>query len=155
MSDRWLEIVVSGDRLTVVDVEVTDHGPLILQTDQSWTLQAGDRARAYHVMHQRVADYVREHGIARTVIKASAVSQGKMGKAHLDAAELRGVVMCAAAAGCETQCLAKGHISRTFGERKVDEYVADKGFWEGNVVGQLRAGSREAAMILLAARGEG
>ena len=63
--------------------------------------------------------------------------------------------MCAAAAGSETQCLAKGHISRTFGERKVDQYVADKGFWEDNVLGQLRAGSREAAMILLAARGEG
>ena len=79
MSGRWLGIVVSGDRITVVDVEVPDHGPLILQSDQSWPLQAGDRSRAYHVMHQRVADYVREHGIARTVIKASAVSQGKMG----------------------------------------------------------------------------
>jgi hypothetical protein len=105
-------------------------------------------------MHQRVSDYVQEHGIVRTVIKASAVSKGGMGKAHLDAAELRGVVMGAAAAASETQCLAKGHISRTFGERNVDAYVADQRFWEGNVVGALRAGSREAAMLLVAARGE-
>jgi hypothetical protein len=149
---RWLGIVVIGDRITLVDAEVPDQGPLILQTDQSWTLQAGDRAAAYRVMHQRVADYIRENGIVRTVIKASAVSQGGMGKAHLEAAELRGVVMCAAASSAQTQCLAKGHISRTFGKRKVDEYVADRGFWNDNILGNLRAGSREAAMLLLAAR---
>jgi hypothetical protein len=154
MADRWLGIVVLGDRITAVDAEVPDDGPLILQADQSWSLQAGDRGMAYHVMHQRVADYIREHGIARAVIKASAVSQGGMGKAHLDAAELRGVITCAGAASTQTQCLAKGHISRTFGKRKVDDYVADKDFWINNILGNLRAGSREAAMLLLAARDE-
>jgi hypothetical protein len=154
MPERWLGIVVSGDRVTSVDAEVPDHGPLILQADQSWSLQAGNRASAYGVMHQRVCDYIREHGITRTVIKASAVSQGGMRKANLDAAELRGVVMCAAAVASETQCLAKSHISRTFGERNVDDYVADEPFWDSNVAGALRTGSREAAMLLLASRAE-
>ena len=153
MPDRWLGVVVTGERLTVVDAEVPDDGPLILQADQSWPLQAGNRAKAYHVMHQRIGDYIREHRIARTVIKASAVSRSGMGKTNLDAAELRGAIMCAAAAASETQCLAKGHISRTFGKRKVDEYVADKAFWDSEILGNLRVGSREAAMILLAARG--
>ena len=62
--------------------------------------------------------------------------------------------MCATAAMSETQCLAKNHISRTFGERKVDEYVADKAFWDAEVIGELRAGSREAVMVLLAARAD-
>jgi hypothetical protein len=154
MSERWLGVVVTGDKATLVDAKVPDHGSLVLQADESWSLQVGDRARAYHVMHQRVSDYIREHRITRTVIKASAVTQGAMRKANLDAAELRGVIMCAAAGISETRCLAKGHISRTFGERKVDEYVADASFWDSKVVGYLRAGSREAAMVLLAARAE-
>ena len=61
--------------------------------------------------------------------------------------------MCAAATACKkTECLAKAGISRTFGSRKVDEYVRDDGFWKSNVTGTLRAGSREATMVLLAAR---
>jgi hypothetical protein len=72
---------------------------------------------------------------------------------HLDAAELRGVVMCAATVST-VQCLAKNLVSRKFGERKVDEYIKDGGFWDTNMTGDLRAGSREAAMMLLAARGK-
>lgn len=151
MPERWIGIVVSGDRVTLVDAEVPKAGPLALQSDQSWSLQGGDRANAYDVMYRRVRDYIQEHGIARTVIKASALSQGGVRMGHLDSAELRGVVMCAAAAST-VKCLAKNLISRRFGERKVDEYVKDTDFWDANVTGDLRAGSREAAMMLLAAR---
>jgi hypothetical protein len=52
------------------------------------------------------------------------------------------------------QCLAKNLVSRKFGERKVDEYIKDVVFWDTNMTGDLRAGSREAAMMLLAARGK-
>jgi len=58
----------------MVDVEVPKAGPLIIQADISWRLQSGDRASAYKVMHRGVADYAREHNIARVVIKGSAVS---------------------------------------------------------------------------------
>jgi hypothetical protein len=153
MPERWLGIVVSGDTVTVVDAEVPKTGPLELQSDQSWSLQGGDRASAYDVMYRRVRDYILEHGIARTIIKASALSQRSVRLGHLASAELRGVVMCAAAASA-VQCLAKNFISRRFGSRKVDEYVKDTVFWDANVVGNLRAGSREAAMMLLAARGK-
>jgi len=75
-------------------------------------------------------------------------------KAHLEAVELRGVVMSAAAEAARTTCLAKSNFSKTFGKRKVDEYLADDDYWDAEISGQLRAGSREAAMILLAARGK-
>jgi hypothetical protein len=151
MPERWVGIVVSGDVLTVVDAEVPKSGPLNLQSDQSWCLQDGDRASAYDVMYRRVRDYIQEHRIARTVVKASALSQGSTRMGHLTSAELRGVVMCAAAAST-VQCLAKNFISRRFGNWRVDEYVRDSNFWDENVVGELRAGSREAAVMLLAAR---
>jgi hypothetical protein len=153
MPDRWIGVVVASDRVTAVDAEVPDSGPLVIQADHSWPLQKGDRASAYRVLHQQVADYCREHEIKRAVIKASAVNRGGTTKAHLEAAELRGVVISASATVADTQMMAKATISRTFGKRKVDDYIADNNFWTREIIGiALRIGSREAAMVLLAAR---
>jgi hypothetical protein len=75
--------------------------------------------------------------------------------ALLQSAELRGAVMAALGAIVPVEVRSKASISKTYGERKVDEYVADADFWKKEIVGvNLRAGSREAAMILLAARKE-
>jgi len=153
MPERWLGVVVASDKVTVVDAEVSSSGPIVIQADQSWPLQTGDRAVAYRVMHQQVADYARENEILRAIVKASAVSLGGTRKAHLQAAELRGVVMSALATVTATETISKAHMSRTFGERKVDEYIADSTFWSKEVAGvNLRIGSREAAMSLLARR---
>lgn len=149
---RWLGIVVSSDKLVVVDAEVPAKGPLTILADHSWKLQNGDRAAAYAVMHQQVADYIKERSIKKVVVKASAVSLGGTKKPHLEACELRGVVLCAAAPNSTTQAVAKNSISRNFGNRKVDEYLKDDKFWAGEIAGDLRVGSREAAMILIAAR---
>lgn len=149
---RYLGIVVSSDKITAIDVDVPAKGPITILADHSWKLQMGDRAKAYAVAHQQVSDYIREHGIERTVVKASAVSLGGTKKPHLEACELRGVVLSAAAQASEVIGLAKNAISRNFGSRKVDEYIKDDEFWTGEVVGPLRVGSREAAMVILAAR---
>jgi hypothetical protein len=155
MPERWLGVVVSGDALVAVDAEVPDAGPLVIQADHSWSLQAGNRAAAYAVMHQQVADYVKEHKVARVVVKASALSQGSTKLAHLRAAELRGVVIAASASigGVAVGMIAKAAVSRGFGKRKVDDYLQDDDFWADTVKGaKLRIGSREAAMMLVAAR---
>ncbi len=153
MPKRWIGLVVSGAKVIIVDAEIPDSGPIVIQADDSWPLQHGDRAPAYFVMHQHIADYVRENKIDRVIIKASALSMGSTKLAHLHSAELRGVVICAAAETTKTQLIPKSHISRTFGNRKVDEYIADHNFWSKKIVGaKLRVGSREAAMLLLAAR---
>jgi hypothetical protein len=150
---RWIGINVAGDAIVLVDAEVPDTGPIVVEMDDTWKLQGGDRPKAYAVMRQRLADYLREHGTKQVIIKASAVNMGGTTLAHLGAAELRGVVACAAAEVVDVKLIAKGHMSRTFGERKVDEYVKDDAFWAGEVIGKkLRLGSREAAMVLLAAR---
>jgi hypothetical protein len=155
MTDRWLGIVVSGDKVTIVDVEVDGDKPLVLQNDDTWTLQPGDRSEAYATMSQQAADYVRENAIKRVVVKESAVSGGAATMALLQSAELRGAVMAALGAIVPVEVRSKASISKTYGERKVDEYVADADFWKKEIVGvNLRAGSREAAMILLAARKE-
>ena len=153
MADRWLGVVVSGDKVTFVDAEVDGDKPLVLQSDQTLTLQSGNRAEAYSTISKQIANYVQENSIKRIVVKESAVSRNAATKALLHSAELRGVVMSAVGAIVPTEVKSKASISRTFGERNVDEYVADNEFWIKEVTGvNLRAGSREAAMVLLAAR---
>lgn len=153
MTARWLGVVVSGDLVTAVDAEVPDAGPITIQSDQSWPLQSGNRADAYVVMAQQVTDYATENGIGCAVVKESAVSLGGTKKAHLESAELRGVVLCALRRATEVKLQSKAIISKTFGERKVDEYLSDSAFWKKECAGiNLRVGSREAAMIILAAR---
>jgi hypothetical protein len=155
MAERWLGAVVSGDKVTVVDAEIDGDKPLVLQNDDTWTLQSGSRAEAYSTMSQQIADYVRENSIKRVLIKESAVSGGAATKALLQSAELRGAMMAALGAIVPVETRSKASISKTYGERKVDEYVSDGEFWKKEVAGvNLRAGSREAAMILLAVRKE-
>ena len=152
MPERWLGLTVGSDKVTLVVASVPDQGAIEIVHDLTWQLQKGDRPTAYDVMHGRVLDYVRENEIARAVIKASAVSLAGTKKTHLQAAELRGVVMSALAKSTSVQCETKAHISKNFGDRKADEYLKDSEFWAAQVTGDLRVGSREAAFLILAAR---
>lgn len=154
MIERRVGFVINGTKIVVVDAEVPVDGPIVLQSDQTWKLQSGLREQAYHVLYQQCANYLREHGIKRVVLKGSALTRGSMRKAHLESAEVRGVVIAAAASVCPVRTVAKATISRTFGNRNVDGYVGDDSFWDERVEGiKLRAGSREAALILIAERG--
>jgi hypothetical protein len=153
MADRWLGVVVTGDKVIFVDAEVNNGKPLVLQSDQTWTLQSGNQSEAYATMSQQIADYVRENFIGKVFMKESAVSGGAATMALLQSAELRGAVMAALGAIVPTETKSKASISKTFGERNVDDYVKDNDFWKKEVTGiDLRVGSREAVMILLAAR---
>lgn len=155
MTERWLGIVVSSEKITLVDAKVdVDDGdaPIVIQADHSWDLQTGDRADAYRVIHKRLADYAKENGIAKAIIKGSVVSRRGTKLVHLTAAELRGVAAAALATVTKVSFETKGNISRNFGDRKVDDYLKDNGFWADNTAGDLRTGSREAAMVILAAR---
>ncbi|MBV9829561.1 MAG: hypothetical protein JO001_28400 [Alphaproteobacteria bacterium] len=155
MPERRVGLSVSGDKVVAVDAEVPDIGPIVLLADHTWTLQKGAREDAYHVMYQQVANYLREHEIRRVVLKGSAVNlRGSMKLAHLASAEVRGVVIAAARSVCAVRSVTQAAVSRRFGERTVDEYVGDDAFWAANTEGvQLRAGSREAALLLIAERG--
>lgn len=138
-----------------VDVEVPDDGgPIVVLADDTWKVQKGDRTAAYAVLHQQCADYIRENHIEIAIVKASAVTGKGMAKlGMLEAAEVRGVVIAAAACACAVKQLKKGSVSKTYGDRNVDEYVADDTFWAENTTGgKLRKMSRETAMLLIAAR---
>lgn len=155
MPERWVGIVVTGDKVIVVDAEVPVEGQLVLQNDDTWRLQGGDdRAAAYNVIGQQCRDYLRANEISKVLIKASAISLGGTKIGHLRSAELRGVIKGAAASVCSVKEFSKAALSRNFGERKVDEYAKDDGFWIAHFTGEgLRAGSREAAIMLLAESG--
>lgn len=155
MTRRYVGLVVVGETVTVVDTEVPDDkdSPITIISDATWSLQNGDRAPALSVLHQRCADYFRENEVDLVIVKASALPMGSIKLAVLGSAEVRGVVIAAAASSTEVAILSKALISRTYGERKVDEYLKDDSFWaEHTEGGKLRKTSREAAMLVLAAR---
>jgi hypothetical protein len=155
MSERWVGFVVVGETVTVVDASIPndDDEPVTVLADDTWRLQKGERAPAYAVLHQQCADYLRENGVERAVVKARALPTGAARLGLLTSAEVRGVIVAASASVCEVQMISKAVISRTYGERKVDEYLQDDGFWDEQTDGgKLRKTSREAAMLLVATR---
>jgi hypothetical protein len=149
VSNRECGIIVSGSSVTVFDAEVPDTGALTGVGNHLWNLQNGDRGDALWAMHRRVHSYLSENKITSVVMQATAAGGRPIGKAHLESAELRGVVHCAAASIVPVIVLARNAISKNFGERKVDEYVKDDEFWETNIDGELMKRSRAAALLLL------
>ncbi|HEX8667339.1 MAG TPA: hypothetical protein VF727_03080 [Allosphingosinicella sp.] len=154
MPERRVGIVVVGGTVKIVDAEIPDDAddPIRILADDTWRLQEGGHPEAYEVIHRRCADYLKENNVARAVIKASELS-GSTKLAHLESAELRGVIIAAAASATEVTLMKKSVISKTYGERKVDEYLKDDSFWDEQTEGiPLRKTSREAAMVLIASR---
>lgn len=149
-------IAVVGGAVTVVLAEVPDDpsSPISIRSDSSWMLQTGDRGPALALLHQRCANFFQEHSVDLVVVKASAVPQGASVKlAVLESAEVRGVIIAAAASAAAVSCLSKAIVSRTYGNRKVDEYLKDDAFWTAQTTGgKLKKSSREAAMLILATR---
>lgn len=156
MSKRLASFVVSGDdvKVVVAQVPADPNDPISIEYDQTWKLQSGDRGPALCMLHQRCASFLKEQQVAAVLMKASAASPlAKVTLALLHSAEVRGVVIAAAASVTEVKTMAKNVISRTYGERNVDEYVKDDSFWTAQTTGgKLRAGSREAAMLIVASR---
>jgi len=155
MTVRWLGLSALKDSVVAVDAEIPgDDGPIVIKFDDTWKIQKGDRGAAYKVLHQQCADYIKENGIDAVMVKASAVAgKGSATLGLLLSAEVRGVVIAASASQCSVKALSKAVISKTYGNRKVDEYVADDTFWDDKTTGgKLRRLSRETAMLLISAR---
>jgi len=142
-------MVVSSSAVDLVILEL-DDGDFELVSAVSIKVQVGDRAKAYRVAHEQLQDQLREANIECACIKASAVSLGGTKKVHLQAAELRGVALAAAAAaGCDVRSVSKATTSRTFGSRGVDEYLRDDSYWEQLGLGDLKKGMREPAFTAI------
>ncbi|PIB53720.1 hypothetical protein [Pseudomonas sp. 2822-17] len=156
MSERCVGLVVSAGDVTVVDTQVPADSevPVSIVMDTNWKLPTGDRQHGYDILHQQCVSYLKEQKVERVFVKASALPQGSSAKLSLlEGAELRGVIMAAAASVCTTKVIAKATISRAY-KRKVDDCIKDDSFWDEQVEGgTLRKGSREAAMLVVSQRG--
>lgn len=152
MSENWVGITVQGQEIIVIQLQFNDEISLI--DDDTWGLPTGERPDAYRIIYTRIRNYLSENDVENVVIKGSAVSRAGVRLAHLKSAELRGVVITAAAqSGVRVTTLQKAHASRVFGKRKVDQYVDDDHFWQTRLEGSsLRKGSRETALLILTAR---
>lgn len=155
MSKYRAGVVVVGQSVTVIHAEVPakPDDPVVILSDNTYKLQTGDRGEALALMYARCVDLFVQTKTDRAVIKASALSMGGTKLATLESAEVRGVVIAAAALNTKVVMLTKAKISKTYGDRKVDEYLADDAFWADKATGiKLKKSSREAAMLIIASR---
>src|SRR4051812_36703095 len=96
MSERWAGLTVSSDHIVLVDAE-DDGTEVRFMLEQTWPLDEGPRAAAYRKMHQRIASHAREKRITHAILNASEYWPANPTKDGYEAAELRGVAMCALA----------------------------------------------------------
>jgi hypothetical protein len=153
MPEEWLGVEVEREKVTWVRAKIPDDAdaPIEILGDETLLLQQGARAQAYPVIHATLSGLA--EGMDLVVVKASEGGRHAATQGRLEAAELRGVAICALAGKTSTTSIKKASISRTFGERKTDEYIDDDRFWEESVTGRkMRKGSRLAAMVIIAER---
>lgn len=148
-------MVAQRDRILIVRFRVdrsASPATAFVEDDRTHKIQDGARPAAYRAMHEWIIAYLADHAPCDVVVKASAVSgKGSATLGLLESAELRGVAICAAmCSGCRVHLASKAVASRTFGERKVDEYVGDDDYCNTRFIGELKKGSREAMVLAYA-----
>jgi hypothetical protein len=155
LSERWAGFLVSGATITVVEATIPDDkdAPIEILSDATWKVQQGSSAQAYDVLYGRCVNFLRDGNVEHAVIKGSATTRGAATLSLLHSAEVRGVIIAAAATAAEVSIVQKSVVSRTYGDRNVDDYLSDDAFWEGRAIGiGLRKTSREAVMYIIATR---
>jgi hypothetical protein len=150
---RWAGIQASGKSVRIVAVDEDKNGELTYVGTETCPLQDGDHCAALEQVRTRVMNSLRTLSIQKVALLDTAAGK-TIGFAHLQGAELRGVVKAAASAAVgDVVLVKKGVASRTFGARKVDGYVADAAWFGEQIAGpELSKVDREVVFCILAAR---
>jgi hypothetical protein len=150
MSQKLAGIKVSGDTLQVVVLAQDAAGDFTLTDQSALKLPKGERPDACRTLHGQLADYLKQRKVDHVCIIGSAVMPGRSATlALLQSAEMRGVAMAAAASVADTKLATKSSISRSWGDRKFEEYIKDDKFWDVLNVPDLKKGMREAALVII------
>jgi hypothetical protein len=148
MAEKIAGIKVTSDKAEVVILN-HDAGDFELVRSFKLTLQKGELPEAYRILAQQVDARLRAEEVECSCIKATETG-GMIRKSQVESAETRGVVIAAAAAVAKVKLMKKSSASKTFGDRKVDEYLGDGQFWEDEGLEDLPKGMREAAFAAIA-----
>lgn len=150
MPDNLIGVVVGSDYVDVVLLQQSGPNTFTVQDETTLTLQTGDRPTAYSVLRDQFSDYLQQHHAVCVCIQQTALSRRGITMGHMLAAELRGVIQAAAAASCsQVRLVSKATVSRTFGDRKVDEYLGDDSYWQTIGLAGLKKGLRHAAFVVV------
>ena len=142
---RAAGITVVGSTVSIVVISGTR--PYDCDNEREYSLQDGNRPRAYSVIYGQIKDFLEASAVDTVVIKASAVSGKGANDALLLSAELRGVVQAAAAeANCSVTLLKKATLS-LLGGQKLDVLLRDNQFWNDNLPQLKKRTLREAAFF--------
>lgn len=154
MKERWVGIVPSSKKVTLVHLEYEVFDDIVVNDDTKWDLPTGDEPQAYLTLFNQMSDYLKQNNVKHVVVKGSTPSPSGGRMAHLKTAEVRGVIIAACAkSNAQVHILTKSTISRNFGKRKFKEYIEDDNFWDERIDPEtIRKGSREAIFLIFAVR---
>ena len=157
MSDKWAGIKVSGTEIICVVLNIDNLQRTVVQ-DFKIPLLKAPRPVAYNQAHGRIKDFLQQSQIDKVAVVSSAVNPGGISSSHLEAAELRGVVMAAAVqADATVHCVNMTVIKKKkeiLGPLATSEYMNDDDVWATAVSGTLKKGSRDAGIAAIAAQQE-
>jgi hypothetical protein len=148
MTKTLAGLQVTSEKIDLV-VLILSNEQFTLEGQYTLKLQAGDRPPAYGKIYNDVVDLITDKKIDCACVKASATMGSGTSGGLLNGAELRGVAIAACASVCDVKLVRKGVVSRAYGERKVDQYIADNSFWETRGLASLQKGKREAAFLVI------
>lgn len=152
MRELWAGLQLSGNGIAVVVLDCSKEEYVVFD-DTNILLQQGDRSEAYAILMQHLEDFLREKNVKTVCMKASAVPRFGFSLAHLQTAELRGIAIATVKnLGCDLFLIPKSTLSQRYGSRKADEYIKDDQFWNNKLDREIRKGSREAALLVVAAK---
>lgn len=145
-------IVVRGVQVDLVDALIKRAGPIFVNRDLSWKLSSRNRPAAYARLYQEIVSYLSEQQIEQVLFRGVDVFRS-MTKSHLEAAELRGVILAAIAAHGPMFSLVPSEVEKMLDQGKLHDVIDDDAFWRSAATGAaVRKRSREAAALLVAAQ---
>jgi hypothetical protein len=143
-------IAVGSEHADVVIVDAeSGQDTMTLITSRRLQLQHGDRAPAFRALGDQIANILGESKVAEVFIKKSAAGlHVKLG--HLEAAEVRGLVLYVASGISKVTAINPTVLSKTFGDRKPAEYLRDDGYWKNRNLTNLEKRYREPCLLIIA-----
>jgi hypothetical protein len=155
MSSLWCGVIVSGSDVTCLAATYTGE-EITTHSDTSFTLASGSRPEAYATMFHRMASFLKEAKVTKVVVKGSAAMRGATIK-HLESAELRGVIIAAAAEARARVFVQNpaGFSKMKIGGTLIKDLKTDDSYWNRCGASDIKKIlSREAALLILIQREE-
>jgi hypothetical protein len=143
-------IAVGADYADIIIVDAEpNQDKMTLLVSRKLQLQDGNKAKSFRALGDQLANILRESKVVELFIKKSAAGR-HVGLSHLEAAEMRGMVLYLASSITQVTAINPTVLSKTFGKRKPKEYLKDDAYWNDRNLAVLEKQYRDPCLLIIA-----